>query len=97
MSPSGTTMWSRPVIIQATPVSRNEASHPRRDPQNLRKQSPRVLGGADFFHPDRHRGGTMRNLIDLRSQHHVIEGAIEDLIFAPHHFLFFPEQLLEVL
>ena len=27
----------------------------------------------------------------------VVEGAIENLIFAPRHFLFFPEQLLQVL
>ena len=27
----------------------------------------------------------------------VVEGAVEDLVFAPHHFLFLPEQLLQIL
>src|SRR5882757_10706549 len=76
---------------------RRLAAMPRFLRRNLWKQSPRGLRGTDLFHTDRHRRGAVRNLVGIRARHHVIEGAVEDLIFAPCHFLFFPEQLLQIL
>ena len=39
----------------------------------------------------------MRDLVGVGPLHHGVESAIEDGVFAPRHFLFLPEQLLQVL
>lgn len=39
----------------------------------------------------------MRNVVGPGARKHLIEGAVEDLVFPPHHLTLFPEQLLQVL
>ena len=60
--------------------------------------SPRVvLAARTFSTPIAIAAVRCGNLVDPRTRHHVVEGAIEDLVLAPRHFLLFPEQLLQVL
>ena len=60
--------------------------------------SPRVfLAARTFSTPIAIAAVRCGILSALARVHHVVEGAIEDRVFAPRHLLFLPEQLLQVL
>src|SRR5262249_17639885 len=95
--------FSRTGLAQTTPgrtprLPRYPRRERRRDRARSSWEEPTgILGGADLLDTDRHRGGAVRKVIGPCARQHLFEGTVENMIFAPHHLLLFPEQLLQIL